>query len=190
MLSEPPQNPVSTSEPLPPQIIEGLPFHQKAVAIVVSLVMLAVVIELVRKRKLREEYSILWIVTATGLLAMAIEHNLLTLFQRAVGAVAPTSALFFGGLAFLILVSLQYSVRISKLTVRNKTLCQKLALLERDITDLRKEIRDAAPRSHANGQPEPSVEIPRMAPPQPEALPTDASADPTSPRTPTKPTSR
>ncbi|MCA8942890.1 MAG: DUF2304 domain-containing protein [Planctomycetes bacterium] len=126
-----------------------LPDHQQTVAIVLAAVILVVVLDLVRKRKLREEYSILWIVTAIALLAMAIETDLLVLFQRAVGAVLPVSALFFGALLFLMLVALQYSVRLSKLTARNKTLCQKLALLERDLDTLRRELHDELPRPPA-----------------------------------------
>lgn len=125
--------------PLEPQTMQGLPFHQQVVAIVLAVAILLVVIELVRKRKLREEYSILWIVTAVALLALAVEHQLLTWFQNAIGAVLPISALFFGALVFLVLVSLQYSVRLSKLTARNKTLCQKIALLERDVEQLKQQ---------------------------------------------------
>ena len=117
-----------------------LPPKQQMIAIVLSIAILVVVIELVRKRKLREEYSVLWVVTAIVLMALAIQTHLLALVQQAIGAMSPSSALFFGALVFLMLVSLQYSVRLSKLTVRNKTLCQKLALLERDIEDIRESL--------------------------------------------------
>lgn len=139
-----------------------LPAHQQTVAILLAIVILIVIIDLVRKRKLREEYSVLWIVTAVGLLAMAIKTDLLVLFQHAVGAVLPVSALFFGALLFLMLVALQYSVRLSKLTARNKTLCQKLALLERDIDELRREVHDDSPRSIRDAA---AVETPRRTKP-------------------------
>jgi hypothetical protein len=48
------------------------------------------------------------------------------------------SALFFGGFVFLMLLCLQFSVRLSKMSVRQKTLVQKLAILEKDIEAMRK----------------------------------------------------
>ncbi len=149
----PSNQPGSTQFPAP-ESLQVLPPQQQTVAILLAIGILVVVLELVRKRKLREEYSILWVVTAVLLLAMAIENNLLTFFQRAVGAVLPVSALFFGALLFLMLVALQYSVRLSKLTARNKTLCQKMALLEKDIEELRRRTN-----RHAEDPPEPGSDV-------------------------------
>lgn len=129
--------PTQDTTPAVTQPTSVLPPHQQVVAIVLAIAIVIVVVELVRKRKLREEYSFLWLATAGLLLAMAIETDLLLLFQRIVGAEVPVTALFFGALLFLMLVALQFSVRLSKLTARNKTLCQKIALLERDIEELR-----------------------------------------------------
>ena len=116
--------------------------RQKLVAILLAVAMTLAVIELVRKRKLREEYSFLWILTGLTLLSLAIYSDLLSWFQRLVGAAYPTSALFFGGLVFLMLVALQVSVRLSKLTFRNKSLTQRVALLERELEDVRSQIED------------------------------------------------
>lgn len=130
-----------------PYALDGLPPHQKLVAILFSLVMLVVVVELVRKRKLREEYAILWILTALALFVLAWQHRLLNVFKQAVGIAEPQSALFFGALLFLMLIALQFSVRLSKLTYRNKFLSQRLALLERELQELREqsEKREAEP---------------------------------------------
>ena len=124
--------------------------RQKVVAIVLALALLALVVELVRRRKLREEYSVLWIVTAVCLMALAWQYRLLDVVQRATGIVEPQFALFFGGLLFLMLIALQFSVRLSKLTYRNKALTQRVALLEREIEDLRD---DAAPGLRATQAP-------------------------------------
>jgi len=123
--------------PTLPKLVDGLPGHQKTVAIVLSIAMFLVVVELVRKRKLREEYSLVWMLTAFALLVLAIQHRLLNVVRDLVGAVEPTSALFFGALVFLMLLSLQFSVRLSKLTFRNRTLSQRVALLEDEIDSLR-----------------------------------------------------
>ena len=132
--------------------------RQKIVAIVLALALLALVIELVRRRKLREEYSVLWIVTAVCLMALAWQYRLLDVVQHATGIVEPQFALFFGGLLFLMLIALQFSVRLSKLTYRNKALTQRVALLERELEDLRD---DAAPGLRAT---QPPREDPRAEP--------------------------
>lgn len=119
---------------------DGLRPRQKVAAIVFSVTLLVVVVELVRRRKLREEYSVLWIVTAIGLLLLAWQYRLLTVFQQLFGIVEPQFALFFGALLFLVLIALQFSVRLSKLTYRNKFLTQRVALLHQEIEELRSRI--------------------------------------------------
>lgn len=154
--------------PQPQVLHDGLPFRQQTVAIVLAVVILLVVIELVRKRKLREEYSAVWIVTGLALLAMSIWTGLLTTFQTTIGAIESTSALFFGALLFLMLLSLQFSVRISKLTSRNKTLCQRMSLLERELKDLREELdSDSGPTIPRPDSPASSTtDTPLPAPPE------------------------
>jgi hypothetical protein len=107
-------------------------FNQKTVAIVVSLFVLVLIIDLVRKRKLREEYSVLWILTGIGIVVLASWYGLLKKITTLIGAVLPTSTLFFFALIFLILLSLQFSVRISSLQNQMKELTQRMALLEVD----------------------------------------------------------
>ncbi len=119
---------------------QALPERQALVAVLLALAMLIVVVELVRKRKLREEYSFLWVGTALALLVLAVWSDSLTWFQQLIGAAVPTSALFFGGLVFLMLVALQFSVRISKESFRQKTMAQRTALLEREVDELRARI--------------------------------------------------
>lgn len=142
-----------------PQLLETLPTHHRVVAIILAVVMLLGVIELVRKRKLREEYSAIWALTAVLLLALALEPRLLTLFQQAIGAVLATNALFFGALVFLMLVALQFSVHLSKLTFRVKALSQRLALLEKDLEDMEKTDRQRIVELH----PAPQVKTERGA---------------------------
>ena len=119
---------------------DGLRPRQKVAAIIFSVTLLVVVVELVRRRKLREEYSVLWIVTAIGLLLLAWQYRLLTVFQQLFGIVEPQFALFFGAMLFLVLIALQFSVRLSKLTYRNKFLTQRVALLHQEIEELRSRI--------------------------------------------------
>ena len=120
----------------------GLSEHQKYVAIVVALSILVAALELVRRRKLREEYSFLWIGTAVILMALALEPGLLTLFQQTIAAAEPTSALFFGALMFLMLVSILVSLRLSRLTFRSKALTRQAALANHEIEELQTKLTE------------------------------------------------
>ncbi len=134
---------IAQGEPRAPRLSveQGLPLAQQIVALVVAVSMLVVVIELVRKRKLREEYSVIWSITAVVLLALAIDMRVLRFLMDLLGADQGTSVLFFGALIFLMLAALQFSTRLSKLTFRNKTLSQRMALLERELEDLKQRPR-------------------------------------------------
>jgi hypothetical protein len=109
--------------------------NTKVLAILSSVAIFVVVIELVRRRKLKEEYSLLWIGVSIVLLVLALWYGLLLWITRTVGAVLPSSTLFFFGLAFALLLLLHFSVRISALERRVTLLVQELGLLaveERD----------------------------------------------------------
>ncbi len=115
--------------------------HQQVMAIGVAVTMLVVVVELVRRRKLREEYSVLWIGTGVILLALALQPRLLSWFAGAIGAKLPTSALFFGALVFLMAVSLLVSLRLSRLAFRSKALARQVTLLQDEVAELRAALR-------------------------------------------------
>ncbi len=107
-----------------------MPYRQKVVAFTIALAILLLIIELVRRRRLREEYSMLWIFTGIGLLILSQWFEVLEKLTRFIGAGLPVSTLFFFALIFLMLVSLQFSVKISALTDQVKNLAQKVALME------------------------------------------------------------
>ena len=116
-----------------------LPGRQKVVAIVIAVSMLLVVLELTRRRKLREEYSVLWVLTALGLLALALNYSILVGLTELIGTVLPQNTLVFFGLLFLMLLALQFSVRLSRMTYRIRKLSQKMAMLEAELLDVQKE---------------------------------------------------
>jgi len=111
--------------------------RQRFVALAIAIGVLLFVLELVRRRKLREEYSWVWIGTSVALIVLAISNDLLVTLSQWVGAASPVSTLFFGAFVFLLALVLQYSVRLSRLTHRHRTLAQRLALLEQEVSELR-----------------------------------------------------
>ncbi|MBL8752408.1 MAG: DUF2304 family protein [Planctomycetes bacterium] len=111
--------------------------RQRTIAIGLAVLVVVVVFELLRRRKLREEYSWVWVATALALATLAAQQDLLLTFSRWIGAASPVSTLFFGALLFLFALVLQFSVRLSRLTHRHRTLGQRLALLEEEVRRLR-----------------------------------------------------
>jgi hypothetical protein len=113
----------------------------RAIAIVGSIMLLVFVIELVRRRRMKEEYSVLWTVTALTLFVMALVPDLLTALTSAMGAVLASSTLFFTGLIFALLMLLHFSVRISSLERSLTALVQELGLMAVERDRLRRELQ-------------------------------------------------
>jgi hypothetical protein len=127
-----------------------MPIRNEIVALIVGSGMLLLIIELVRRRKLREEYSWLWLLTGAVILILTIWFDLLKWITHLVGAVTPSSTIFLFAFLFLIFISLHFSVVISKLTDRNKDLAQRYALLESEWEELKK--RFPSPDPPASGE--------------------------------------
>lgn len=117
--------------------LQSLHDRQRFVAIAIAVGVLLFVLELVRRRKLREEYAWVWIGTSVVLIVLAISNDLLVTLSQWVGAASSVSTLFFGAFVFLLALVLQFSVRLSRLTHRHRTLAQRLALLEQEVSELR-----------------------------------------------------
>ena len=108
-------------------------FRQKIFAILASILIMFIVLELVRRRKLREEYSWLWLLTGGVIILLVSWYDFLVLITRLIGAIAPTTTLFIFGLLFLMLISLYYSIQISKLSQQVREIAQQLAILREQV---------------------------------------------------------
>lgn len=100
------------------------------IAIVGSLGLMGLVLELVRRKRLKEKYSLLWLFTAIVLLVLSLSRGLLERVAAIMGIFYAPSAFFLLAFLFLMLITLQFSVVISKLSERNKVLTQEVALLK------------------------------------------------------------
>jgi NO-binding membrane sensor protein with MHYT domain len=110
-------------------------FKQKIFAIAASILIMFLVVELVRRRKLREEYSWLWLLTGALIVLLVVWYDLLLWITHLIGAIAPTTTLFIFGLLFLMVISLHYSIQISKLSFQIKEMAQELTLLKGRVED-------------------------------------------------------
>jgi hypothetical protein len=100
------------------------------VSVAFALLVLLGVFELVRRRRLRERYALLWMAAATVLLILAVWKGLLSNLSHAVGIATPSNALFVVAFAFVMLLLLHFSVSVSRLGDQNRVLAQRLALTE------------------------------------------------------------
>jgi hypothetical protein len=96
--------------------------------------LLFVIFELVRSRRLMERYALLWLLSGLVLLGLAIWRNVLEIVAKAIGVFYPPSALFIVAFGFVLLLLLHFSVVVSRLSDQNKLLSQRLALLEERAT--------------------------------------------------------
>jgi hypothetical protein len=102
----------------------------QAIVIVIGLIIFLGIIELVRRRKLREEYSFIWLMTGFVFVALAVETQVLSYVSELMGISLPVNTVFFLAMIFMMLLCLYFSLRISALTTQVKNLAQQLALLQ------------------------------------------------------------
>lgn len=94
---------------------------------------LVFVLELVRRRKLREEYSLLWLGTAVVLLILATSRPLLDALAATIGIFYPPSALFLVAIVFVLVLLLHFSTVLTRLSQENKEIAQQMALLREEL---------------------------------------------------------
>jgi len=112
------------------------PLGVSIAATIASLVLLFGVLELVRRRRLREKYALLWILTAIVLLILSVWRGAVTSIATALGVSYGPTILFAVGALFILVVLLHYSTVISALTDRTVVLSQQMALLEERLRKL------------------------------------------------------
>jgi hypothetical protein len=121
-------------------------------AIIATGVLLVVVLELVRRRRLQERYALLWLASAVFLLVLAAWRDLLAKVADLVGIAYPPNALFFLAFAAILVVLLHFSVVISRLSDQTKILAQRIAMLDER---LRRQEAPAVEGADGDGEPLP-----------------------------------
>lgn len=105
------------------------PGSARVLALGCSLALVSVVLWLVHRRGLREEYTPIWMGVALALVLVSVRLDWLYALTRAIGAWTPSSLIFFLGEVFLVVICLNYAVRLSRTGVQIKNLAQEVALL-------------------------------------------------------------
>jgi len=97
-----------------------------------AALILVVVIELLRRRHLRERHAVWWLIAGVLALIAGVFPSTLVWVSGLLGVEVPTNLVFFVGIAILFLVCLQHSSELTKLESKTRTLAERVALLELD----------------------------------------------------------
>ncbi|MFQ5585923.1 MAG: DUF2304 domain-containing protein [Thermodesulfobacteriota bacterium] len=107
-------------------------------AIAGNLLLLIAIIELIRRGMLKERYALLWLFSTVVILILSIWRRLIDKVALWFGIAYPPSLLFLVAFLFLLLILLHFSVVVSNLSERNKTLAQDLGLLRAKLDEVAK----------------------------------------------------
>ena len=107
------------------------PLRVAIAASIASVLLLLIVLELIRSRRLRERYALLWLATGIVLLVLSAWRGGLNTIAGWVGvSTYPPAVLFAVAIVFILAVLLHYSTVISRLSDQSTVLAQRVALLE------------------------------------------------------------
>jgi hypothetical protein len=118
------------------------------VALIVSSVLLLIVLELVRRRKITEEYSFIWILSSLLLLAVSIRREILHAAARWLGIYHPPILLVMVLIVIVFAASLGFSIIVSRQRQQIERLIEETSILAAELRDLREEL---ARRTHGSG---------------------------------------
>ena len=115
----------------------------------VSVMLLLVVIELIRKKRLKEKYALLWFLSGVIILIFSIFPSLLMIISDIAGTYYLTT-LFIISFVFLLLIVLHFSTVISQLADQNKMLTQELSILDFEFRQLDKQFNELMDQKESN----------------------------------------
>lgn len=110
--------------------------------IVAALLVLFVVIELLRRGRLRERHAIWWLLAGVLALVAGVFPSTVVSAARLVGIEVPINLVFFVSIAILFLVALQLSAEVTRLESKTRSLAERLALLELRVRELQNPAKD------------------------------------------------
>lgn len=100
------------------------------ISLVISICLLLFVLELVRRKRLKEKYSLLWLLMSVVLIVMIAWPRFAIFVRDLCGLISISNTVFLIAVLFITILCIHYSVRISMLSDQTKLLAQELALLK------------------------------------------------------------
>jgi hypothetical protein len=123
--------------------------------LVASVGALVFIVELVRQRKLREDYSLLWLATAIVLIVLSLSRPLLDQIAGLLGVTTyPPAALFLVAIVFLLFILLHFSTVVTRLSRENKAIAQEMAILRWELMQTKKALTSSGQDNASSNQDE------------------------------------
>jgi hypothetical protein len=115
----------------------GIQFRTQMFVIALGVVMLLFILNMVRRKQLREQYSLLWILTAAVLVLSAVFIDGVDRLAHAIGIYYPPAFLFLIAILLVLVLQFHFSTVISNLREQNKQLTQDVGILAAELEEVR-----------------------------------------------------
>jgi hypothetical protein len=126
----------------------------QVIALGSSVLLLLLVLELVRRRRLSEEYSALWIVLAASLIAISLRRDVLDSAAKWLGVYYPPAVLVLMLVAIISVAALSFSVILSRHQRQIDRLIEENAIMGAELRELRSDL-DVRRVQRSDAAPEP-----------------------------------
>ena len=113
-----------------------------------GVLVLALSIELVRRRHVRGRLALAWVVLGVVAVVFALFPSALTWLTTALHVQVPLNLVLFGGVLFLLVISMQLAAEVGKLEARTRRLAEEVAILGARRTDGNSIGPEPAPGNH------------------------------------------
>ena len=124
--------------------VEGIQFRTRVFVLLAGVAILLFILNLVRKKQLREQYALLWILTAIVLCLSAVFIGGVEKVSHLVGIYYPPAFLFLVAIVMILVLQFHFSTVISNLREQNKALIQDVGILASELRAMRAKKDDAA----------------------------------------------
>mgnify|MGYP005833429945 CR=1 FL=1 len=115
----------------------------RVLLIALGIGILVFVVNLVRTRKLKEEYAILWLFTGIVLVLLPVVIDLLDAISFALGITYPPAFIGLVAAVCILFILFQFSTNISRFSERTKVLAQEVAILKERVRRLEADLAEA-----------------------------------------------
>jgi len=107
----------------------------RIISLALSIGIFAFVVWLIRERRLREKYALLWLSTSLFVILLTVSRRILEIAAQSIGIYYPPALLFLVGVLLLLMVNIGHSVSLSRLSESNQKLAQEIARLKKELED-------------------------------------------------------
>jgi hypothetical protein len=114
----------------------------QVLSVVIGGLVLLVVVEMMRRRKLREKYAGIWLVVAISVVVLALLPDTAQVAARLSGVRTASNLVFLLSGVVLALVALQLSVEVGRLEEEVRTSVEEIALLRCELGDANGELAE------------------------------------------------